>query len=216
MAAPLPLTRINNVLPIATVEWDIQRNDELSGDGSGDVWQAELADPIWRAVVTLGRGLHQELKIVAARIRALEGAKQSFLLVDPLSPFPANDPDGSALGSATVSIRAIGNRYLAQLAGLPANYVLTEGDKMQIVYGTQSAPRYAFVEVSENIAATSSGDADVKVFPRLPMTLAVGTAVTLKNPACAMIIQPTTHKAGTARRSITDGAGFTALQKKRG
>ena len=216
MTAPLSLDRLNDVLPIATVEWDIQRNDELSGDGSGDVWQAELADPIWRAVVTLGRGLHQELKAVAARIRALEGAKQSFLLADPISLFPASDPNGLILGSAAVSIRETGNRYLAQLKGLPPNYVLTEGDKMQMVYGTVEAPRYAFVEVSRNIQATAGGLADVPVFPRLPMALAINTSVTLKRPACAMVIQPTTHKPGTARRSITEGAGFTALQKKRG
>jgi hypothetical protein len=215
MAAPLGLDRINDVLPIATVEWDIQRNDELSGDGSGDIWQAELADPIWRAVVTLGRGLHQELKTVAARIRALEGAKQAFLLADPLSLFPADDPDGLILGSAAVAIRATGNRYLAQLTGLPADYILTEGDKMQLPYGTVEAPRYAFVEVSRTIQASAGGLADVPVFPRLPMTLTMGTTVILKRPACAMIIQPTTHKSGTARRSVTEGAGFTALQKKR-
>lgn len=216
MAEPIALERINDILPIATVEFDIQRNDELSGDGSGDMWQAELADPLWRAVVSLGKGLHQELKVVAARIRALEGAKHSFLLVDPLSPYPANDPNGLILGSAAVTIRASGNRYLAQLTGLPANYILTEGDKMQIVYGPQNAPCYAFVEVSENMQASGTGIADVKVFPRLPMTLSAGTAVKLQRPACAMIIQPTTHKSGTARRSVTDGAGFTALQKKRG
>lgn len=216
MVAPLSLAIINDVLPIATVEWDIQRNDELSGDGSGDVWQAELADPLWRAVITLGRGLHQELKTVAARIRSLEGAKYAFLLNDPISLYPANDPDGLILGNSAVTIRATGNRYLAQMTGLPANYVLTEGDKMQMIYGTVDAPRYAFVEVSRGIQASAGGLADVQVFPRLPMTLANGTAVTLKRPACAMIIPPTTHKPGTARRSVTEGAGFTVLQKKRG
>ncbi|MGI8395680.1 hypothetical protein ACRYWZ_04825 [Agrobacterium deltaense] len=216
MAAPLPLSRINDILPIASVEWDIQRNDELSGDGNGDLWQAELADPFWRANVTLGRGLHAELKRVAARIRALEGAKQSFLLVDPLSPFPAADPDGAIVAGANVTIRGTVNRYVAQVSGLPANYVLTEGDKMQIVYGTQEAPRYAFVEVSQDVIGTLGGIADISVFPRLPMSLVIGAAVTLARPACAMIIQPTTHKPGTARRSVTDGAGFTALQKKRG
>ncbi len=215
MVAPLSLARINDILPIETVEWDIQRNDELSGDGNGDLWQAELADPFWRATVTLGRGLHAELKRIAARIRALEGAKQSFLLVDPLSPFPAADPKGTIVAGANVTIRATGNRYLAQVTGLPANYVLTEGDKVQIVYGTQEAPRYAFVEVSQDVIGTAGGIADIRVFPRLPMSLVIGAPVTLARPACAMIIQPTTHKPGTARRSVTEGAAFTALQKKR-
>lgn len=215
MAPPKPLSRINDILQVESVEWDIQRNDELSGDGSGDMWQAELADPFWKANVTLALGSLLRLKKVAARIRALEGAKESFLLVDPLSPFPAADPKGTIVAGAAVKIRATGNRYLAQVNGLPANYVLTEGDKMQIVYGTQEAPRYAFVEVSQDVIGTAGGIADIVVFPRLPMSLAIGAPVTLARPACAMIIQPTTHKPGTARRTVTEGASFTALQKKR-
>ncbi|CAN7294547.1 hypothetical protein LJR221_001429 [Agrobacterium tumefaciens] len=215
MAPPKPLSRINDVLQVASVEWDIQRNDELSGDGSGDMWQAELADPFWKATVTLALGSLSRLKRVAARIRALEGAKESFLLVDPLSPFPAADPDGSIISGSTVTIRGTSNRYIAQVSGLPANYALTEGDKIQIVYGTEEAPRYAFVEVSEDVVGTLGGIADIRVFPRLPMSLVIGAPVTLARPACAMIIQPTTHKPGTARRTVTEGAGFTALQKKR-
>lgn len=216
MAAPLPLSVINDHLPISSVEWDIQRNDELSGAGSGDVWQAELADPAWKAVVTLGRGLRDELKQVAARLRSLDGARKAFFLVDPISPFPAADRNGVILGSSSVTVRTTGNRSLAQLTGLPAGYVLTAGDKMQLQYGSAEDPRFSFVEVSDTVSASVAGLIDCPVFPRLPMTLAFGDAVTLIRPACAMIIQPTTHKPGVATHSIIEGAGFTALQKKRG
>lgn len=216
MAAPLPLSVINDHMPIASVEWDIQRNDELSSAGSGDVWQAELADPKWKAVVTLGRGLRDDLKQAAARLRSLDGSRKAFFLVDPLSLFPAADRNGVILGNSTVIVRATGNGSLAQLSGLPADYVLTVGDKMQVQYGPADDPRFAFVEVSETTSASVSGFIDCQVFPRLPLSLALGDAVTLVKPACAMIIQPTTHKPGVATRSIIEGAGFTALQKTRG
>jgi hypothetical protein len=212
MAAPLSLSAVYALLPIASVKWSIQRNDELSGAGSGDVWQAELADPLWTGDVTLGAGEHDELKQAAAAIRALNGAAQSFMMSDPLSPFPQADPTGSILGLAAVTTRAVNaNRSLAQLGGLPAGYVLTIGDKLQITQGTM----IRFHEVSATIAANGAGQVDVKVFPRLPLNLAIGAVITLKKPACPVIVQPGSHDPGTGRRTITEGAALRVLQKKR-
>ncbi|WP_411037666.1 hypothetical protein [Shinella sp. BYT-45] len=213
MVAPLSLAEIYNLLPIATVKWSLQRNDELSGAGSGDVWTAELSDPLWAADVTLGVGEHDELKQCAAAIRSLEGAKQSFLLCDPTSEFPQADRTGTILGASAVTIRAVhANRRIAQLRGLPASYVLTLGDKMQLTQGSM----IRFFEISKTTAANGAGQMDVQVMPRLPLTLAAGAVVTLVRPACPVIIHPGSHEPGIARRTVTDGASFRALQKKRG
>ncbi|CAD7055475.1 hypothetical protein RHAB21_00725 [Pseudorhizobium halotolerans] len=212
MAAPLSLAAVFDQLPIASVEWSIQRNDEFSGIGSGDVWQAELADPLWTADVILGDGLHDELKQVAARIRALDGSRVSFLMCDPLSLYPQADPGGLVLGAAAVTIRAVdSDRRVALLQGLPAGYVLTIGDKLQITQGEA----IRFFEVAATVAAAGTGEANVSVFPRLPLSLAPGATVTLIRPACPVIIQPNTHKPGVGRRGATRGAAFRVLQKKR-
>lgn len=210
--AILSLATIFARLPIASVEWDIRRNDQLAGLGSGDVMQTELADPVWSAVVTLGRGLHDELKQAAALIRRLHGAKQPFFICDPTSLYPQADPKGLTLGASAVTVRTVSaDRSILKLQGLPAGYVLTLADKVQIPY---AGGRHAFHEVSETAAATAGGQIDVQVFPFLPFSLAVGLAVTLKQPACPVIVDPATHRPGTARRSVTDGAGFTVIQKK--
>ncbi|MFD1330262.1 hypothetical protein [Mycoplana ramosa] len=210
--ASLALSVIYDRLPIASIEWSIQRNDEFSGLGSGDIWQAELADPLWTADVTLGRGTHNELKQAAALIRRLDGARQSFLMCDPLSLFPQADPKGTVLGAAAVTIRSVGtDRSIARLGGLPSGYVLTVGDKLQITQGSM----IRFHEVSQTVAANGAGNADVPVLPRLALSLAAGAVVTLKRPACPVVIEPGSHKPGVARRTITDGAAFRVLQKKR-
>lgn len=210
--AHLALSVINDRLKIASVEWSIQRNDEFSGLGSGDVWQAELADPLWTADVTLGRGMNDELKRQAALIRRLDGARQSFFLVDPLSLYPQADPNGTILGNANVTIRSADpNRFNARLGGLPADYALTFGDKLQITQGDM----IRFHEVSRSEQANAAGNMDVLVFPRLPLSLAAGAIVTLKLPACPVVIEPNSHKPGVARRMVTEGAGFRVLQKKR-
>lgn len=212
MAAPLSLAQVYQLLPIATVVWDIQRNDHFSGLGSGDVWQDELADPFWTGDLTLGRGLHDELKQAAAAIRDLEGAKQSFMCCDPLSPAPQADPNGALLGAANITIRAVSvNRRMAQLQGFPAGYVLTRGDKLQFTQGSIRR----FFEASETVAASAGGLMDLRVFPRLPLALAVGASINLINPACPVIISPGSHKPGTGRQSVTEGAALKVLQKMR-
>lgn len=212
MSEPLPLAEVYNLFPITSVTWDIQRNDELSGMGSGDVWQSELADPFWTADIALARGLHDELKQAAAAVRDLEGAQQSFMCCDPLSPFPQADPNGLIIGASAVTVRAVApNRRIAQLQGFPAGYELTRGDKMQFTQGDLRR----FFEVSSPAVASAQGLVDVRVFPRLPLALAIGAAINLKNPACPVIVYPGSHKPGTGRRSVTEGATLKVMQKLR-
>lgn len=212
MMEPLSLSRVYQLLPIATVAWDIQRNDHFSGLGSGDLWQAELADPFWTADITLGRGLHDELKQAAAAVRDLEGAKQAFLCCDPLSPWPQEDQGGFILGASAITIRSVSaDRRQALLQGFPAGYVLTLGDKLQFTQGTLRR----FFEASETASASAGGLMDIRVFPRLPLSLAAGAAINLIWPACPVIISPGSHKPGTGRGSVTEGAALKVLQKMR-
>lgn len=212
MAEPLALSVIFDRLPIATVEWNLQRNDSFSGLGSGDVWTAEEADPLWAGDITLGRGLHDELKQAAALIRSLGGARQSFMLCDPTSLFPQADPTGATIAGSNVTVRALGaDRNIGRLQGLPLNYRLTVGDKVQLTQGTLRT----FHEVSETIDANGAGQIDVKLHPWLPLSLAIGAVITLVRPACPVIVAPNSHKAGVSRRSVTEGASLRVLQKRR-
>lgn len=94
---------------------------------------------------------------------------------------------------------------------MPPNYRLTVGDKVQLTQGTLRT----FHEVSETINATAGGLIDVLVHPWLPLTLAIGAVITLVRPACPVIVAPNSHKAGVSRRSVTEGASFRVLQKRR-
>ncbi|MGM4981867.1 hypothetical protein [Rhizobium sp. 11_C7_N12_5] len=210
--AALPLEQVFDFLPIASVDWNIQRNDELSGAGSGDMWTAELSDPLWVGEVTLGVGRNDELKQAAARIRSLRGTQVAFMMCDPISQYPQADPKGSILGNAVVTLRTIGpDRITARMKGFPPGYVLTVGDKLQINYLDLAA----FVEVGATGAADAAGNLDVPIYPNLPSSFTADSLVVVKRPACPVIIEPESHKAGTATRDVTDGAGFKVLQKRR-
>jgi hypothetical protein len=210
----LPLSSINDILRIREVDWDINRNDEMSGGGDGRFWPAELADPLWTGRVTLAPGYHADLKRVAAKIRRLNGAQDAFFLCDPLSRYPFADPDGAILGASVVQIASIGldNRSLA-LKGLPAAYKLTTGDKGQVTFATS---RNFFFEVSEDVMANGSGvTPQFDIFPHCPPGLAVNDLVILAKPACRVFIMPGTHNPGTASGFVTDGASFTVMERRR-
>ncbi|EJK79476.1 hypothetical protein [Rhizobium sp. AP16] len=209
---PYSLPAFADLLKISSIVWDIQRNDELSGSGDGRVWQAELAPPLWIGTVTLADMYNVEAKQIAARIRKLHGAQEALFLYDPLSKYPQADPDGTKLGAASVSVAALGaDNASLSLKGLPAGYRLIVGDKMQVGYGG----RYAFLEVSETVAANGAGTTPVfGVFPHLPAGFSAGLSVVLLLPACKCIIMPGSHNPGTASGLITTDATFKIVQKK--
>ncbi|WP_349433567.1 hypothetical protein [Pararhizobium sp. A13] len=211
---PYALPYFADRLPISSVEWSVKRNDSLSGQGSGRIWQAELASPLWLATVELDRRSSSEMKQYAALIRKLHGAQEAFFLYDPLSKYPHDDPNGAVLGNAIVRVDSIpSHRASIALKGLPAGYRLLPGDKMQLAYNTNPV-RYVFLEISES--ATTFGDGStglIGVFPHIPVGIGVDDIVTLTKPACRMVIMPNTHRPGQARRHLTEGAGFTAIQK---
>lgn len=210
----LPLSEIFDQLPIASVEWTIQRNDAVDITGAGEMFQMALADELWTAPVTLGPGTHNELKQAAALIRSLRGAQQPFLMCDPTSLWPQSDPRGLILGSAYVQVRAIGSsRGVIHMAGFPVGYVLRPGDKLQLTYG--GPVKYAFHEISRIAGTDGAGNMDAAVFPWLPLDLPIGAAVTLIRPACPVVIAKDSHRPGTSRRTMTENASFTVIQRRR-
>lgn len=214
LAFPLALQAFNDVLPISSVEWGIQRSDRISGQGSGRYWQAETAPPLWRAIIELDRRPSDEMKRYAAKVRALHGIQYGFFLTDPLSPFPAADPGGLILGNSAVQIESIpGHRSSLSLKGLPPFYQLRVSDKFTVVYGSNPT-RYGFFEITEDGAATSDGTTGlIGVFPHLPAGVAENLAVILAKPFCLAVIEPGSHNPGRARRHLTEGASFAAIQK---
>jgi hypothetical protein len=207
---PYTLPVLADRLKIQKVSWSIQRNDEMSGGGDGRVWQAELAPPLWMATIELCEMDLDQAEAVAALIRKLHGAQESFLLYNPARKYPAADPTGALLGSAYVTVAAVGGNTIS-LAGLPAGYMVSLGDKMSITY---AGARVAFLEASETVAANGAGATGaIEVFPHVPVGVQAGQAVTLVRPACKCFIMPGTHNPGSGSKMTVTGAGFKALQR---
>lgn len=211
---PYPTAFFADVLKIESVEWSVERADEISGTADQRFWQAELAPPLWRADVVLAKDYHVEAKKIAALVRKLHGMQEAFWLYDPLSPFPQTDPNGSTLSGAgaTVLVHSVGAGHnTVRFKGLPAGYALSLGDKAQITF---SGSYNFFCEIDEDVVADGTGiTPEFEVFPFVPSGVQADDPVNLLKPACKMVVLPHSHSPGRATGTLTRGASFTVLER---
>ncbi len=212
MPAPLALSEFFDLLPVSAIQMDLERNDELSGLGSGDLVAGQLADPFWYAQVSIDKDEHEIILDIEAVIRSFDGPFQPFLFADPRRLHPKGDPTGAIIGNNNLSVRAINaDRRILMLQGFPlGGYTLWRGDRIQLTQGTMR--RYFEVSVSAP-ASTSTGYMEVRVTPWLPATLAVGASISVKRAAVPMIIEPGSLKTSTGRQTLSEGLSFKAVQK---
>ena len=210
---PLSLNDFADRLKITEVKWKLQRYDELSGLGTGDVLAAELAPPRISGDVTIGPMYHNQAAAIQALIEVLEPA-QSFYLYDPKKKYPIADPDGSIFGSSTPVIFTVGvNNKSMQVSGLPAGYVLSLGDWISFDYGSNPVRR-AFHRIVETATANGSGvTPSFEVRPHFRPGVTTGLAVTLIKPAPKVFIMPDSFDPGTARGLFTEGMSFQVMQR---
>lgn len=186
---PLSLSDFADTLGIRQVKWLLQDNRELSGMGSGQILQADLAPSLWTAEVTLRPWKTNDARRIEAKINAVIRSNGSFYLGDPRKCVPALDPGGTVLGSSAVKIASLPDNKSMTLKGLPASYKLSVGDYLSFDYGSPS--RRAFHEVAEDITANGSGVTGAfEVSPFIRPGAAVDQAVTLVKPAMKCIIKP--------------------------
>ncbi|TFF27509.1 hypothetical protein E3C22_03365 [Jiella endophytica] len=210
---PLDRSLLSDLLPIASVKWVAQDNQEISGMGSGQILATELAPSLWTADVTTAERYHDEIDRLQARLESLNGSINPFYLVDPKRRFPQYDPDGSKLGGATPTINSISsNGRSISLTGLPGLYTLSFGDFLCFDYGTPA--RRAFHRIVETaIAGNSSGTTALfEIRPFVPLGASVGLPVTLLHPAMKCILRPNSLDAETVT-ALTSRLSFSAVQK---
>ncbi|MGQ3214801.1 MAG: hypothetical protein ACT6U0_24390 [Shinella sp.] len=201
-------------LPILSVNWKLERYDEMSGLGTGEVLTAQLAPPRIVADVGLKPMRHDEAAQVQARIESLDGAINSFYLYDPRRKYPQADPAGTILGSFVPTIHTVGaNNKSLRIDELPEAYTLTVGDYLAFDYGSNPVRR-AFHRIVESATANSSGLTPLfEIRPHLRPGVAIDLVVTLKEPAAKVFIVPGSFNPGTAIGPWTEGMSFQVMQR---
>lgn len=204
---PIPQADLGDQLPVQSVVWELMRQQEFSGLGSGEGLAADLGPALWEGEVTLRPLLNTAARALAAKFDALDGAINTFYLANPLGWWPAADPGGALYGSATPDIASIeSNRKELSFSGLPAGYVLTAGDMFMVDYGSPS--RRALLRLVADITANGSGaTAAVEVRPHLRSGITTTLNVSFERPSAKVKIVPGTfsqqyHSANRTRISF--------------
>lgn len=186
---PLALADLAEQLHLASVAWNLLRFEETSILGSGEFLTAELAPPVWEADCASNEMYDADAYALLARLNALGGSLNTFLLHNTAKPAPRMDPNGTILGAANPVIATIAaNRKELTISGLPANYVLSGGDFMQITYGSG---RVAFLQIVVGKTASGAGLTGlIEVTPHMRPGITEGLVVKLFKPAAKMKLVP--------------------------
>lgn len=208
---PLSLASFVDLLPAASVTFELGEARAVSRTRGGEQLSATLGTRLWQGQIEMGRSTRAEIQRVEAVIDLLRGAGTSFLMTDFRRPGPLADPTGSILGAAAVTIDALdsADARLVALDGLPAGYVLSAGDYLGFSYG--SSPTRRALHRIATTTVTAAGDGTTSLFhvvPRLRPGAAVGAVVTLVAPVCSAVLVADSFDPGTSRRTISEGATF--------
>lgn len=183
--------------------------DEMAETGGGAVMARELRPPLW-ALDAQSRLLKvNTLDHWQATLEALENGKRLFWGFNRNRSYPINYPNGSwptggAFSGLTARILTVGgNNKSMSLDSLPAGYEGVPGDMLAWNYNTT---QYALHRVVEAFTANGSGVTGVfEVRPHIRPTASPTTAVSVKQPACQMVVIP-----GSTSVEI-DGLGWGTL-----
>jgi hypothetical protein len=211
---PRPISQFAGQFRMSSCVWRVARADEFAGLGSSQSIPIELADPLWGADIELAIDQAAEGRKTSARLNSLEGSIRDFYLFNPLARAPAADPSGSLLGSSTPTLYEISANFDGvRFTGLPANYVLTEGDFFELNWGSSPVRRAPF-QLLETVQASAGGvTPTVRVFPNIWPGIAIGTPVNLIDPSGRFFIVPNSLKIGAMHGLMIDGASFSVLQR---
>lgn len=182
---------------ISQVRWrkpqlKLIRRQQISRTAGGRVNAQDLGPPIWTAEFESVPRRHEDAARLMTDFETLNGAVHSFYLYDPLRPWPASleDPDGSALEAATVTVSAIhAQRTALTLTGLPVGFVLTGGDYISIETIT-GIEFFKIARANGGTANASGTTPEMEVVPAIRPSVAVGNAVTLIKPMVEMRLEP--------------------------
>lgn len=186
---PLATAQFADLFSVESAAFNLRRFEEMALAGSGEWLTAKLAPDLWSAELRSTALGHAEAGLLRGRLAAL-GSTEAFYLHDPARPWPQADPEGTIYGASTPVVASVNaDRKRLAISGLPANYVITDGDMMAISY--DSGSRRALVQALETIAANGSGTtAQFEVRPLLRPAIAGGDGVSMAKPAMKARIVP--------------------------
>lgn len=215
-ANPLPTADFWDLLRISQVSFSDFEPQQIDQTASGTVLKASVGDALWRGSVQtyIDPDRPRALK-TEARLSMAKRPGMAFLCYDPRQTHPANDPDGSKLGAADVTVWTVLSNSRLRLQGLPQGYKITAGDLIGFTYGSNPT-RYSLHRVQVDRFANNDGAPNLygtpilDVTPFLPIEIVPDVAVTLIKPVIKAVV--TQEQFGEGQPGYIGGPSFSFTQ----
>lgn len=215
LSFPLLLGEFFNPLGRVDTTMDLGSAVQSEVTQGGEVIQSAYGARLWTGKVTVRGNTYTNLDQVTARAKLLRQAGASFLVTHPWREGPQADPTGSILGASTPTIVSVaGNMRDVTINGLPAGYLLTNGDLLEFTY-LSSPLRYALHEVVTPVTANGGGAAVVEVMPPLRPGYSTPMSIRLVEPRCKAVMIPDSYQAPVFSRAVQATYSFSWQQTLR-
>jgi hypothetical protein len=211
LAFPLSLAQFADLFGSNEASLFLPPMVQTSRTRGGALIRARLGERLWTGRVVATENTHARLDRLRGRIEVLQDAGGSFLMTPRHRQGPIADPFGVTLGAAVPLLNTIAaSRREIRISGLPAGYVLSDGDFLSLTYGSDPL-RYWFARVVVGGTADGSGLTPlVEVTPNVPAAISTGGTVTLVRPVFKAVI--TSASPGVARPASSGGVSFDFIQ----
>lgn len=187
---------------------ELSANQEQATDSGGRVYVRNFSDPLWKMSAQTKRLSPNALDEWRARLDALENGLVTFKAFALSRAYPIAYPNGAwptggSFSGTTAQVHTVGadNKSL-RVKGLPAGFVLSRGDMIQV--GDTDLYRLMETATADGGGITPS----FEVRPHLWDGIAVNDAVSVKRPACLMVLVPGSVQAA----ADTSGRGAVSFQ----
>lgn len=184
-----------------SIEFDLLYRQEHSRTAGGSTTTKDFGTPLWQAKYESHSLRPNELDQWRAKFKVLEGSLQRFMGWPMSRAFPIAYPLGVGMPDVSaVKLATLGaNNKTLTLSGLPAGYIASVGDYIQIARNL-----YQIVDMSDGF----------EVRPHLATGTAVGNIVQLVRPSVPMIIIPNSLSTVADRSTGRGTISFQAIESR--
>lgn len=209
----LALSSFWGLLKINSIELSVHEPRQTERTGGADFLTASMGEPLWRGTVTATRRAHVDAHLLNARLRLAERPGSTFRWTPTTADFQVDDPQGTVLGAASVSVVNVKADGDLVILGVPTGYSIAGGRFLSFNYGSGPA-RWALHQVMSARTSTGPGDdMELVVQPPVRVGWQAGDAVTLHKPTALAAIVPESARYGVMVPGYGEGISFDFIQR---
>lgn len=204
-------------LPGWTTVFEPLWRQEQSRTAGGKTYVKDLGDPLWSLTAQSRQLSPNELDYWRARLMAMENGLQTFYGRPMSRCYPIKYPRGTwptgVAFDGTATLLSVGtNRKSVSISGLPAAYLVSVGDYIQV--GDTNLHM-----VMEAATASSEGEtAEFEVRPHIWPNVDAGDSpaviVSVKRPSCIMAIVPGSIQSQADPQTGWGAVSFQAVEAR--